>query len=168
MKNFIIIVCVWFAAMSCAPPPPPDTSAFDEGVAKFNTNVDIADATFNLFENGDLDGMMANYADDLIWSPPNTSDSLSKEVLSEGMRGWHAEFENFTFRDRQYYPGVSEGDYIPDGGVRVYGVWDFTHKATGKVLSQKYYAVLQFNDEGKIVADLEWFDQGGIFDQVEE
>ena len=168
MKNFIIIVCVWFAAMSCAPPPPPDTSAFDEGVAKFNVNVEIADATFNLFENGDLDGMIANYADDLIWSPPNTSDSLSKEVLAEGMRGWHAEFENFKFRDRQYYPGVSEGDYIPDGGVRVYGVWDFTHKATGKVLSQKYYAVLQFNDEGKIIADLEWFDQGGIFDQVEE
>ena len=168
MKNFIIIVCVWFAAMSCAPPPPPDTSAFDEGVAKFNANVEIADATFNLFENGDLDGMIANYADDLIWSPPNTSDSLSKEVWAEGMRGWHAEFENFKFRDRQYYPGVSEGDYIPDGGVRVYGVWDFTHKATGKVLSQKYYAVLQFNDEGKIIADLEWFDQGGIFDQVEE
>ena len=168
MKNFIIIVCVWFAAMSCAPPPPPDTSAFDEGVAKFNVNVEIVDATFNLFENGDLDGMIANYADDLIWSPPNTSDSLPKEVLAEGMRGWHAEFENFTFRDRQYYPGVSEGDYIPDGGVRVYGVWDFTHKATGKVLSQKYYAVLQCNDEGKIVADLEWFDQGGIFDQVEE
>lgn len=168
MKNFIIIVCVWFAAMSCAPPPPPDTSAFDEGVAKFNVNVEIADATFNLFENGDLDGMIANYADDLIWSPPNTSDSLSKEVWAEGMRGWHAEFENFKFRDRQYYPGVSEGDYIPDGGVRVYGVWDFTHKATGKVLSQKYYAVLQFNDEGKIIADLEWFDQGGIFDQVEE
>ena len=151
MKNFIIIVCVWFAAMSCAPPPPPDTSAFDEGVAKFNTNVDIADATFNFFENGDLDGMMANYADDLIWSPPNTSDSLSKEVLAEGMRGWHAEFENFTFGDRQYYPGVSEGDYIPDGGVRIYGVWDFIHKETGKVLSQKYYAVLQFNDEGKII-----------------
>ena len=168
MKNFIIIVCVWFAAMSCAPPPPPDTSAFDEGVAKFNVNVEIVDATFNLFENGDLDGMIANYADDLIWSPPNTSDSLSKEVLAEGMRGWHAEFENFTFRDRQYYPGVSEGDYIPDGGVRVYGVWDFIHTTTGKVLSQKYYAVIQFNDEGKIVADLEWFDQGGIFDQVEE
>ncbi|WP_223115227.1 hypothetical protein, partial [Pseudomonas syringae] len=62
MKNFIIIVCVWFAAISCAPPPPPDTSAFDEGVAKFNVNVEIVDATFNLFENGDLDGMIANYA----------------------------------------------------------------------------------------------------------
>jgi ketosteroid isomerase-like protein len=168
MKNLIISMIVVMVVTSCTPPPPPDTSAFDEGVAKFNANVEIADATFNLFENGDLDGMIANYADDLIWSPPNTSDSLSKEVWAEGMRGWHAEFENFKFRDRQYYPGVSEGDYIPDGGVRVYGVWDFTHKATGKVLSQKYYAVLKFNDEGKIVADLEWFDQGGIFDQIEE
>lgn len=168
MKNFIIIVCVFFAAASCAPPPPaPDTSAFDDGVAKFENNKAIADATFNHFENGDLDAMLDNYADDLIWSPPNTSDSLSKELMSEGMRGWHAEFENFKFRDRQYYPGVDDA-FIPDGAVRVYGVWDFSHKASGKALSQKYYAVLQFNDEGKISADLEWFDQGGIFAQLEE
>ena len=98
MKNLIISMVVVMVVISCTPPPPPDTSAFDEGVAKFNVNVEIADATFNFFENGDLDEMMANYADDLIWSPPNTSDSLSKEVWAEGMRGWHAEFENFKFK----------------------------------------------------------------------
>ena len=125
MRNLFIILLLWFAAVSCTPPP--DTSAFDEGVAKFNANVKIADETFNLFENGDLDAMMANYADDLIWSPPNTNDSLPIDALEEGMRGWHAGFENFKFRDRQYYPGVSEGDYLPDGGVRVYGAVSYTH-----------------------------------------
>ena len=51
MKNFIIIVCVWFAAMSCAPPPP-DTSAFDEGIAKFEKNKETADRTYDLFISG--------------------------------------------------------------------------------------------------------------------
>ena len=69
---------------------------------------------------------------------------------------------------RQYYPGVSDGDYIPDGGVRVYGTWHYNHKATGKVLETKYYGVFQFNEEGKIAYDLEWFDLGGIFAQLEE
>ena len=111
---------------------------------------------------------MNNYADDLVWSPPNTNDSLSMEAFAEGMKGWHADFENFKFKDRQYYPGVSDGDYIPDGGVRVYGTWHYNHKATGKVLETKYYGVFQFNEEGKIAYDLEWFDLGGIFAQLEE
>ena len=167
MKNLIIILSVWFTVVSCTQSAP-DTSAFDEGVAKFEKNKAIADATFNLFENGDLETFMNNYADDLVWSPPNTNDSLSMDAFAEGMKGWHADFENFKFKDRQYYPGVSDGDYIPDGGVRVYGTWHYNHKATGKVLETKYYGVFQFNEEGKIAYDLEWFDLGGIFAQLEE
>ena len=96
-------------------------------------------------------------------------DSASADdAFAEGMKGWHAEFENFKFKDRQYYPGVSDGDYIPDGGVRVYGTWHYNHKATGKVFETKYYGVFQFNEEGKIAYDFEWFDLGGIFAQLEE
>ena len=98
MKNLIIILSVWFTVVSCTQPAP-DTSAFDEGVAKFEKNKAIADATFNLFENGDLETFMNNYADDLVWSPPNTNDSLSMEAFAEGMKGWHADFENFKFKD---------------------------------------------------------------------
>ena len=139
---------------------------------KRKTYEDLAEKAFpkSLIDevNGDLETFMNNYADDLVWSPPNTNDSLSMEAFAEGMKGWHADFENFKFKDRQYYPGVSDGDYIPDGGVRVYGTWHYNHKATGKVLETKYYGVFQFNEEGKIAYDLEWFDLGGIFAQLEE
>ena len=81
MKNLIIILSVWFMVVSCTPPAP-ETSAFDEGVAKFEKNKAIAEASFDLFENGDLETFMNNYADDLVWSPPNTNDSLSMEAFA--------------------------------------------------------------------------------------
>ena len=34
-------------------------------------------------------------------------------------------------------------------------------------LVSKYYSVTQFNDDGKITTALEWFDVGGVFDQLE-
>ena len=38
MRNLIIIFSVWFMVVSCTPPAP-ETSAFDDGVAKFENNI---------------------------------------------------------------------------------------------------------------------------------
>ena len=105
------------------------------------------------------------YSEDLIWSPANTNDSLSKAAFKEGMTGWMTEFEVFSFDERQYYPGVDD-NYVPNGSVRVYGTWNGTHNSGAQTVT-KYYCVLEFNDDGKIVTDLEWFDLGGVFDQIE-
>ena len=156
---------MWFAVVSCTTPPQADTSALDSGMEKFNKNKDIADKVFDLFIAKDLDGMLNMYSDDLIWSPANTSDSLSKAAFKEGMTGWMTEFEVFSFDERQYYPGVDD-NYVPNGSVRVYGTWNGTHNSGAKTVT-KYYCVLEFNDDGKIVTDLEWFDLGGVFDQIE-
>ena len=165
MRNIIIILCVCFAVVSCTTPPEADTSALDSGMEKFNKNKDIADKVFDLFIAKDLDGMLNLYSEDLIWSPANTSDSLSKAAFKEGMTGWMTEFEVFSFDERQYYPGVDD-NYVPNGSVRVYGTWNGTHNSGAQTVT-KYYCVLEFNDDGKIVTDLEWFDLGGVFDQIE-
>ena len=165
MRNVIIVLFMWFAVVSCTTPPQADTSALDSGMEKFNKNKDIADKVFDLFIAKDLDGMLNMYSDDLIWSPANTSDSLSKAAFKEGMTGWMTEFEVFSFDERQYYPGVDD-NYVPNGSVRVYGTWNGTHNSGAKTVT-KYYCVLEFNDDGKIVTDLEWFDLGGVFDQIE-
>ena len=68
----------------------------------------------------------------LIWSPANTTDSLSKDALREGMMGWMTEFEVFSFNERQYYPGVDD-NFVPDGSVRTYGTWEGTHKSGQKL-----------------------------------
>ena len=142
-----------------------DNSALDLGLSKFEKNKAIADKTFDLFINKDLDAMMDMYSDDVIWSPANTLDSLSKAELRGGMAGWMENFESFTFNDRQYYPGVDD-NFVPDGSVRTYGTWIGKHVSGAETVT-KYYSVTQYNDDGKIVTALEWFDVGGVFDQVE-
>ena len=54
----------------------------------------MADKGFDSFESGDLEGLFALVSDDLIWNPPHV------------YVGWHSEFENFKFTERQYFPGV--------------------------------------------------------------
>ena len=93
MKYFINLTLLLFVIVSCNQTS--DTSAFDEGLAKFENNKALTDKTFDLFIAKDLDGMMDMYADDAIWSPANTLDSLSKEALREGMNGWMTEFWSF-------------------------------------------------------------------------
>ena len=92
---------------------------------------------------------------------------LSKDQWKQAMKGWHAEFENFKFSDRQYYPGVDE-EFIPNGSVRVYGTWSSTHKATGKNTETKYYAVIEYDEDNLGKGTMEWFDLGGVYDQVQE
>ena len=164
MKYLVNLTLSLFILVSCNQNVS-DNSAFDEGLAKFEKNKSLADKTFDAFIAKDLDAMMDMYADDAIWSPANTLDSLNKDALREGMTGWMTEFEVFSFNDRQYYPGVDD-NFIPDGSVRTYGTWVGTHNSGATTVS-KYYSVTQFNDDGKIVTALEWFDLGGVFDQDE-
>lgn len=165
MRNIIKFIALVAFISSCSAPKE-DNSAFDLGLSKFEKNKAIADKTYDLFIARDLDGMMDMHSEDLIWSPASTNDTLSKAEFREGMAGWMSEFDAFTFINRQYYPGVDE-NFIPDGSVRTYGTWIGTHKS-GKQTTTKYYSVLQFNEDGKVTADLEYFDLGGVFDQLED
>lgn len=135
---------------------------FIKGIEKFNTNKELLNKHFDLFEDGNLDEMMSAISEDLIWHSAN-GDTLSKSDYVQGMSGWHSEFENFKFTERQYYPGVDDSLYFPNGSVRVYGVWTYNHKATKMDFTTKYYGVAEFNDEGLQTADYEFFDVGGIF-----
>ena len=122
----------------------------------------MADKGFDTFESGDLDGLFALVSDDLIWNPPHI-DSLSKDDYVSGMRGWHSEFENFQFTERQYFPGVDDSLYLPNGSVRTYGVWKYNHKVSGTEFSTKYYSVSEFDESGLQTTIYEFFDRGDIF-----
>ena len=165
MKYLVNYILILILVSGCNQPVSETNSEFDAGMAMFEKNKAITDKTFDLFIAKDLDGMMDIYADDVNWSPANTLDSLSKDALREGMSGWMTEFEVFSFNDRQYYPGVGD-NFVPDGSVRTYGTWVGTHNSGATTVS-KYYSVTQYNEEGKIITALEWFDVGGVFDQVE-
>ncbi len=164
MKNLFYIITLIGLFLSCDQPAPTNTN-FDEGILNFEKNKQVADKAFDLFIAKDIDGMMELYSEDVVWSPANTTDSLTKPELREAMMGWMNDFELFTFNERQYYPGVDE-NFIPNGSVRTYGIWNGNHKSGAKTVS-KYYSVTEYDSEGKISAALEWFDVGGVFDQLE-
>ena len=94
MRNIIKFMILIVFISSCTTPQQ-DNTAFDLGLSKFEKNKAIADKTFDLFIDKDLDGMMNMYSDDVIWSPANTLDSLSKADLRGGMAGWMENFESF-------------------------------------------------------------------------
>ena len=165
MKNLLFIITFIALFLSCDQPATTNTD-YDKGIALFEKNKGIANESFNLFIAKDLEGMMDMHSESLIWSPASTTDSLSKDEFRAGMKEWMEEFDEFKFVDRQFYPGVDE-DFIPNGSVRTYGTWLGTHKS-GKETVTKYYSVLEFSEDGKITADLEYFDVGGVFDQLEE
>ena len=59
----------------------------------------------------------------------------------------------------------------PNGDVRVYGTWESLNSVTKKPVLMDYYAVLFFNDEGKIYHQSEWYnaadlDQNSLVDVV--
>ena len=137
MKYLVNYILILILVSGCNQPVSETNSEFDAGMAMFEKNKAITDKTFDLFIAKDLDGMMDIYADDVNWSPANTLD----------------------------YPGVGD-NFVPDGSVRTYGTWVGTHN-TGATTVSKYYSVTQYNEEGKIITALEWFDVGGVFDQVE-
>ena len=140
---------------------------FTAGMEKFHTNKELMDNGFNLFEQANLEEMFATLSEDFIWNSAN-ADSLTKADYVEGMKGWHSEFENFKFTEREYFPGVDDSLYLPNGSVRVYGVWNYNHKATKMSFSTKYYGVANYNEEGLQTVDYEYFDVGGIFLKLQE
>ena len=136
-------------------------------LAGFKKNAESADKAYNYFEKGNLEDMSAMWTDDMFWSPANTNDSLSKKEWVMAMKTWHNDFENFKFGDRQYYPGV-DTNFDANGSVRVYGTWNSTHKESGSPTETKYYAVIEYDESGKATGTMEWFDLGGVFDQIIE
>ena len=55
----------------------------------------------------------------------------------------------------------------PDA-IRVYGTWTATHTASGKEIGVKYFALVFFNDDGKIVQWSDYFDVNGLAVQIAE
>lgn len=135
---------------------------FLDGMDKYNQNLKIVNQEFSDFENGNLQAMYDTASEDLIWSSP-AGDSLSKEAWMGGMKEWQEGFKNFKFVNRDYYPSVDDTLFLPNGGVRAYGNWRFTHKETGTEFDIPYYSVQNFNEEGKTNFIVEMFDSGSIF-----
>ena len=100
------------------------------------------------------------YGSESSWESAST---LQKEVVE---KGYHDAFDNLNFEASAWLPGSDENGML-DGSVSTYGTWTGTHTATGATIYNKWYAVIAFNEDGKVVMFSDWMDVSGMQAQIE-
>ncbi|MCS5615147.1 MAG: nuclear transport factor 2 family protein, partial [Candidatus Marinimicrobia bacterium] len=144
----------------------------------FDRNVGTIKTWIQGFKDKDLEAQIALYADTVKWSPPdyNGNVMVGLKGIVDILSFYHNNFDNITFQEGVGLPdddgaGFYAGSYYPDldnpNAVRVYGTWTPTHKETGKKVSNKWYGLIIFNEDGKIAYFSDWYDVNGIQVQLE-
>ena len=132
----------------------------------YTKNLATAQKLFELHGQEDIEGQLALVSKDI---ESNTSMYGSEPVGYDqyvGMlKGYHAAFDNIKYTADNWLPGTGEDGSL-DGSVRTYGTWTGTNVSTGKELNLKGYWYMNFDEEGKIVAQGDFFDFGGMVDAV--
>ncbi|RZP00671.1 MAG: nuclear transport factor 2 family protein [Flavobacteriales bacterium] len=151
----------------------------DEEKAKFQAQIETFKTFTDGFLNEDIDLLMSVMADSVQWSPPNYNGN--QLIDSDGLRAagisYFEGFDGITFNegdglvgsDNGFWSGslYSAGETNTDPSVmRVYGTWSMTHTETGAPVSNKWYGVLTFNEDGKIAVFSDWMDVNGMQVQV--
>ncbi|MDP4724251.1 MAG: hypothetical protein NWS31_08120 [Crocinitomicaceae bacterium] len=161
MKKILLFVGITFL-VSCSQTP--KEAPVNPKMDVFNKNVATAKAWLRDFMENDSTTLFSDkYATkDFIWSPPAVGmDSLPREQWENQVKIFMSIYENKMLEDAQYSAALNE-ENLPDGNVRVYGTWNSTFAKTGKKSKLKWCAVIKFNEEGKIVHQMEWFDSADL------
>ena len=130
------------------------------------------------FADEDLDAQMDLMADDMQWSPPqyNGNVLVNKEGIGEAIQWYYDNFNDVIFHEgigltREKSNGFFGGSVYPQNDnpnvIAVYGTWMPIHVETGKQVFNKWHAVIEFNDAGKIIYLSDFFDFNGIQVQLE-
>ena len=130
----------------------------------FKKNTETTKAWLGAFMQNDSTAFFSDkyMSEDFIWSPPAVGmDSLPKAEWKKAFRAFMVNYDNKKLTNPQYYAALGE-DNLPDGNVRAYGTWTSNFAATGKKSMLKWYAVLQFNEEGKLAHYMEWYDSADL------
>ena len=144
----------------------------------FDRNVATTKAWMQGFADEDLDAQMDLMADDVQHHPPHYNGNVlvNKEGIREGTQWWYDTFNDIIFHEgigltREKSNGFFGGSVYPQNDnpnvVAVYGTWMPIHVETGKQVFNKWHAVIEFNDAGKIIYLSDFFDFNGIQVQLE-
>ena len=151
--------------------------------AIFDRNVASIRAFVQGFADKDLDAQMALFSDTAMWSPPQYNGNVwvDMEGMREALQYYHDNFEDISFEEGidlglgdERQPAFWSGSLYPTGtatsvpnNIRIYGTWKTTHIESGKEVYNKWYGLMFFNEDGKIVRFTDWFDVNGIQVQID-
>ena len=156
MRKLAILLIILF--VSCQTP----TSGVSETDSNtFEQNVQtIKDTWIQGFEEENLEKAISFMADSIKWTGPN-GNTVGMESLKESIQYWMETFDEMTYSEGDGLPGTDVGFWggntYPESqamsgpnNVRMYGTWSMKNTATGKTAKTKHYAVLTFNEDGKV------------------
>tara|TARA_B100001939_G_scaffold271720_1_gene239467 strand:+ start:524 stop:1066 length:543 start_codon:yes stop_codon:yes gene_type:complete len=175
MKKAILIFGL-LIMVSCT-----NSAVTEENNEKFEQQIKSWETFTEGFYNEDIDLLMSVVADSVQWSPPNYNGNklLGYEEFKEAVLGYFDNFNEITFNpgegligsDYAYWSGslYSQGDTNTDPSVmRIYGTWSSYHTATGAPVNNKWYGVINFNEDNKFASFSDWMDVNGMQVQINE
>ena len=156
MRKLAILLIILF--VSCQTP----TSLVSETNSNtFEQNVQTIKDTWILgFEEENLEKAISFMADSIKWTGPN-GNTVGMESLKQSIQYWMETFDEMTYSEGDGLPGTDVGFWGGNtypasqamsgpNNVRMYGTWSMKNTATGKTAKTKHYAVLTFNEDGKV------------------
>lgn len=161
MKKLIVLFILATLVLSCQENK---QTVENSKMSLFKKNTETTKAWLDAFMKNDSTTFFSDkfMSDDFIWSPPAVGmDSLPKSEWEKAFRGFMTNFDNKKLTNPQYFAALDE-DNLPDGNVRVYGTWTSNFASNGKKSMLKWYAVFQYNEEGKMSHYMEWYDSADL------
>ena len=168
MRKLAILLIILF--VSCQAPTS-GVSEIDSNTFEQNVQT-IKDTWIQGFEEENLEKAMSFMADSIKWTGPN-GDTVGMESLKQSIQYWMETFDEMTYSEGDGLPGTDVGFWGGNtypvsqamsgpNNVRMYGTWSMKNTASGKTAKTKHYAVLTFNEDGKVHTATEY----ASFDEV--
>ena len=155
MKKIVLILVMAVLVMSCSDSNP-----------KYADNLATAKKFFALHGEENYEEQLKLISKDIQAEPPFYASGMSNyEEFTSMVKGYQEAFDNIKYNARNWLPGTDSLGVF-DGSVRTYGNWTGVHTATGKQLDLKGYWYFNFDDEGKVIAQGDFFDFGGMMQAV--
>ena len=168
MRKLAILLIILF--VSCQAPTS-GVSETDSNIFEQNVQT-IKDTWIQGFEEENLEKAISFMADSIKWTGPN-GDTVGMESLKQSIQYWMETFDEMSYSEGDGLPGTDVGFWGGNtypvsqamsgpNNVRMYGTWSMKNTASGKTAKTKHYAVLTFNEDGKVHTATEY----ASFDEV--
>ena len=178
MKKFILLLVIAVYVLEGCNSNPLSIPTSEE-TSIFKKNIETFQIWKKSHEVEDVGMFMEILSDTLQWSPPNYEGKiLGKEDLKAALSGvYFPLFENIRFVEGEGLPYPNPPGYwggstfsstesmglsSNPNSLRVYGLWTATHSDSGDEVQFKWFALIDFNEEGKIVKISDYMDVTGV------
>ena len=132
----------------------------------YEKNLATAKKLFELHGEEDLEGQLSLISDKIQSnSSMYGSETADYDQYVSMLKGYHAAFDDIKYTADIWLPGTDTLGNL-DGSVRTYGSWSGVNVATGKVLDLHGYWYMNFDDDGKVIGQGDYFDFGGMINSV--